>query len=160
MHFRYPPDKRCNYSKIGVSSPFMSPWDLLLNDHGSKTESSFHVVRSRTGLQRAKKLLNNDRLDEGGDGESGLLPVTLRLCGKGTLKPGALVCNPSQEDISAFKQKGGKSFACEEPLHEDANELERKTHRAEHRKKMASLRNRWKQKKDQLTQIRAQAKLK
>ncbi|XP_077984492.1 ribonucleases P/MRP protein subunit POP1-like [Glandiceps talaboti] len=80
-HLRYPPDKRPNYTKLGVVAPHYCPWDKLVTEwnecdkmcadtendspqtkqKGDNQESVFFVMRSRTNLNCLDKLCHPQR---------------------------------------------------------------------------------------------------
>lgn len=49
-HFRLPPSKRGNYTKIAINSPFICPWNVLLTDWGDTQVHDYFVLRNRTIL--------------------------------------------------------------------------------------------------------------
>lgn len=50
--FKMPPNKRTNYTKFGISSPFNWNWKLLLTEWNcdEQTASNFSVLRNRNVL--------------------------------------------------------------------------------------------------------------
>lgn len=50
--FKMPPNKRSNYNKFGITSPFSWNWQLLLKEWGCCEELStnFSILRNRTVL--------------------------------------------------------------------------------------------------------------
>lgn len=57
--FKLPPNKRPNYNKFGISSPFNSNWQLLFKDWGCDDTSASNFV-----VLRNKKLLRNLQVSE------------------------------------------------------------------------------------------------
>lgn len=51
-YFRLPPSKRVNYIKLGIISPFICPWKMLLKDWRSpqSSENDFFVLRNKNVL--------------------------------------------------------------------------------------------------------------
>lgn len=51
-YFRLPPSKRVNYVKLGIRSPFICPWKVLLKDWKStqSPENNFFVLRNKNVL--------------------------------------------------------------------------------------------------------------
>lgn len=51
--FRLPPNKRPNYNKFGISSPFNWNWTLLFKEWGCNDDlaSNFYVLRSKKMLE-------------------------------------------------------------------------------------------------------------
>lgn len=53
LHNRYfsrPPSKRVNYTKIAINSPFICPWNTLLNDWSDNQVRDYFVLRNKTIL--------------------------------------------------------------------------------------------------------------
>lgn len=48
-YFKRPPSKRVNYIKLGVPSPFICPWNILLKNWGCNDDKLF-ILRERTIL--------------------------------------------------------------------------------------------------------------
>lgn len=44
-YFKLPPSKRVNYVKLGINSPFLCPWRLLLKDWSDIEVNKFYVLR-------------------------------------------------------------------------------------------------------------------
>lgn len=51
--FKLPPNKRTNYNKFGISSPFSWNWQLLLNEWGCSEESAstYFILRTKNILE-------------------------------------------------------------------------------------------------------------
>lgn len=51
-YFKLPPSKRVNYVKLGIKSPFICPWKVLLKDWGSpqSPENAIFVLRNKNSL--------------------------------------------------------------------------------------------------------------
>lgn len=56
-YFRLPPSKRVNYIKLGINSPFICPWDLLLKDWCEEHIYDFFVLRNRQLLNQIQVIL-------------------------------------------------------------------------------------------------------
>lgn len=58
-YFRLPPSKRVNYIKLGILSPFICPWKMLLKDWRShqSLETDFFVLRSKSTLDILQVML-------------------------------------------------------------------------------------------------------
>ncbi|XP_054286502.1 ribonucleases P/MRP protein subunit POP1-like [Macrosteles quadrilineatus] len=143
-HFRLPPDKRPNYVKLGVVTPFYSPWTILLQDWSSSTENtSFYVIRNRLQLQYLNCLLNKTKpvttcSFSDNDISCGIVQVSVEMSGRGLIKECALICAANKKDMKLTKDKSGRGPV--EPLREDKNEERRKTERDNHLKKLKCLR--------------------
>lgn len=51
-YFRLPPSKRVNYNKLGINSPFICQWDLLLRDWSSNSINDLFVLRDKKVLEQ------------------------------------------------------------------------------------------------------------
>ena len=119
VHFSYPPDKRPSFLKLGSSSPFLQPWNVLIdnwssNDSDQKTEirfsknETFNVLRDSLLLKKISHFIKNIKDNEGmpnisaNDHIKTLLPVYVTIVGKGTLGPNTMIALPSEEDINLF----------------------------------------------------------
>lgn len=49
-YFRLPPSKRVNYIKLGINSPFVCPWKVLLEDWSTINVNDYFVLRDRNIL--------------------------------------------------------------------------------------------------------------
>ncbi|XP_004931529.2 ribonucleases P/MRP protein subunit POP1 [Bombyx mori] len=141
-YFRLPPSKRVNYIKLGINSPFICPWDLLLKDWCEEHIHDFFVLRDRQLLNQIQDSIDRKKLmPEIENSNSCLIPVYLTLKSRGNLKRHALICLPEVTDASNIK-------TLFEPHHEDPNEKHRKQKRKEHLKELKKFRkNRIKLKK-------------
>ena len=89
--FKRPPDKRPNFVKLGISSPFGPNWKRLLNfkDDDDKT---FFVIRD----------LNDDIRKSEFDEKTlatALVQVRVISTGKGTCATNSVICQPNQQDL-------------------------------------------------------------
>ncbi|XP_075979234.1 POP1 ribonuclease P/MRP subunit [Anticarsia gemmatalis] len=138
-YFRLPPSKRVNYIKLAISTPFRCPWQTLLNDWSEDKVNDFFVLRDRTLLSNIQERIMTKRiLPNMANSSSCLVPVYLKLVGRGCLKHHAVICLPESHDINTIK-------SLFEPHHEDSNEKIRKQKRLDHVKLAKKLkRNRMK----------------
>lgn len=51
-YFKLPSKKRVNYIKMGVNSPFICPWKILLSDWSDKNIKDFYVLRDKQLLSK------------------------------------------------------------------------------------------------------------
>lgn len=145
IDYRLPPDKRPNYVKLGIVSPFSCPWVKLLKDWIPEEEDKgFFVLRNRTHLDYLSCLLNKIKpvgpcSFTATDKQCGLVQVGIEMCGRGTVKQFSLICAPEKEDLVLVKKnKSGRGPI--EWLHEDVNEEQRTTLRNAHKAKLKKLR--------------------
>lgn len=53
-YFKLPPSKRVNYVKLGIKSPFICQWDMLLMDWGQHKGDGFFVLRDKGLLNKVQ----------------------------------------------------------------------------------------------------------
>lgn len=58
-YFKLPPSKRVNYVKLGINSPFICPWKLLLKDWSGQNVDSFYVLRDWRLLEELQVIYSN-----------------------------------------------------------------------------------------------------
>lgn len=58
-YFKLPPSKRVNYVKLGINSPFICPWKLLLKDWAGQNVDSFYVLRDWRLLEELQVIYSN-----------------------------------------------------------------------------------------------------
>ncbi|GAB6033483.1 Ribonucleases P/MRP protein subunit pop1 [Chamberlinius hualienensis] len=147
-YFRYPPNKRPNYVKLGVATPFSFPWSRLLKEWASKTvfenviidanpSENFFVVRNRKVIKKLQNLASKvDRLkcDEN-EAENilgilgftnfckALVACTLRASTRGCLTKFALICKPCDTDMQRKSKNDTDDL---EPHHRDDTKKLRK----------------------------------
>ena len=95
LHLKMPPNKRPNFVKLGVASPFSCPWKTLLADW-SEGGSEPNVSVRRRGQTAAKPF---HEWKEHGTSGCDLLPVKVQVLGKGTFTDNSMICWPSDSDI-------------------------------------------------------------
>ncbi|XP_070074966.1 ribonucleases P/MRP protein subunit POP1 isoform X2 [Drosophila takahashii] len=155
-YFRMPPNKRSNYRKLAVVSPFIAPWKCLLRDWGATpaTGSSFYVLRHRQQLEEIAECLRQRRaLPQELLHQEALIQIQLRLISRGCVKSNALICLPTQDDHKQrWRQlkRNDQAPVCVEPLQPDLNEQQRKDLRQSHKLKLKRLRARRVREKRQL----------
>ncbi|KAH8366581.1 hypothetical protein KR084_004570 [Drosophila pseudotakahashii] len=154
-YFRMPPNKRTNYRKLAVVSPFIAPWKCLVRDWGATPASgSFYVLRHRLQLADIAESLRQHRpLPPELLPEEAIIQIQLRLVSRGSVKTNALICLPTPDD---YKQRwrqlkrNDQAPVYVEPLQPDLNEQQRKDLRQSHKLKLKRLRARRVREKRQL----------
>lgn len=147
-YFKLPQNKRPNYNKLSVNSPFKCLWTQLVNEWNSNNtiDDKFYVLREQLHLQNIQKSLDTCRQIDPIDLPTNcLIPVTLTMDTRGTLTNNSLICLPKPSDLkrdSRKKQNFDNEPVFEEPLKDDNNETERKTLRMNHLKLLKRLRRR------------------
>lgn len=125
-YFKLPPSKRVNYVKIGINSPFICPWNILLTDWCGNQVNDYFVLRNRSLLNGIQdSVTRKQSLPNVENAGFCLIPVYIKLVAKGSLHKHSLICLPEASDVNNVK-------TLFEPHHEDRNEKLRKLRRVEH----------------------------
>ncbi|KAH8386761.1 hypothetical protein KR093_002395 [Drosophila rubida] len=160
-YFRLPPNKRCNFRKLAVVSPFTAPWQQLVRDWRISSDASeggdsnanangdadgaFYVLRDHRLLHKLKGCVNLAlEYPPQVPGDS-LIQIRLQLVARGQLRANALICLPTQEDwLQQRRQFQRRDVAPVylEPALPDANERQRKASRLDHKRQLKRLRAR------------------
>lgn len=140
-YFRYPPNRRVNFVKLGISSPFFCDWENLMK--GWSSNKDFYVLRNRELLlllqagictaKNAKLFVQNIQSDIANldDYKNCLIRVQISMVRKGSPKRFAIICMPTFEDLKKFKDNK-KWLGPVEKCHNDVNERIRKALRKNH----------------------------
>ena len=143
-YFRKPPNKRTNFRKMGITSPFSCPFDQLVEEWNGSGE--FFILRSRDKLEKLNEVLRGKmQLKDLGIEANVLIPLEINLETRGTPNDFGLICVPTKRDIKnslAQKQQRNRGPIHIEPLLKDDAEKERKMMRGDHKKLLKRLRNR------------------
>lgn len=143
-YFRKPPNKRTNFVKMGISSPFSCPFSQLVKEWNGGED--FHVLRNKSTLENLNQVLKGKmKLNDLKILGNALIPITLLMDSRGTPGDFGLVCLPSKRDIKAslakkYQRDNGPVHV--EPLITDDLEKERKIMRNNHKVLLKRLRNR------------------
>ncbi|KAL2717643.1 ribonucleases P/MRP protein subunit POP1 [Vespula squamosa] len=144
-YFRYPSNRRVNFIKLGISSPFFCEWHILMMEwSGSK---DFYVLRDRTILKQlqtnfssfeSKKSKNKHKipasriaLDDALKYKNCLIRVRIFVINKGNPKMLGIICAPTNEDLETLKHNKSWSGPIEK-TNKDPNECVRKMLRKNH----------------------------
>lgn len=143
-YFRRPPNKRTNFKKMGITSPFVCPFNQLVSEwNGSE---NFHVLRNRSMLEEIHEVLRGKRnLKDLKISANALIPVSVIMQTSGSPGDNGIICLPSKRDIKsslAQKYRKDRNSVCSEPAIKDESEKERKMLRIDHKKLLKRLRNR------------------
>ncbi|XP_076247354.1 POP1 ribonuclease P/MRP subunit [Calliopsis andreniformis] len=148
-YFRYPPNRRVNFIKLRISSPFFCEWRILMKEWAGVED--FYVLRNPKLLQLLQKNLNIQRniinsrkkpnklnshapvfnIQNSFEDRNCLVPVKISILQKGCPKRFAIICMPTTEDIEKFKNDKNWSGPVEK-LTFDPNEATRKNLRKSH----------------------------
>ncbi|KAK9890547.1 hypothetical protein WA026_010623 [Henosepilachna vigintioctopunctata] len=128
-YFRKPPNKRTNFNKYKIVSPFKFNWKLLIENWQNCRVDNFYVIRDRKKLIDLQNCLNQKKsscllLT------NSLIPVKLE-CKRGVPKKFAIICLPQEKDLKKNPSEG---------KHHDPNQKERKLLRDQHKTMLKKLR--------------------
>lgn len=142
-YFRKPCNKRHNFIKLGVASPFLSPWRQLVREWEGPSES-LHVIRDRVALAAIQRYLEgkenslNVNIDHR---ESALVPVLFKMSGRGNPGANALICSPDSNDrLPTNRHSESNAPIHTEPLKRDPFEAMRRKCRLTHLQLLAKMR--------------------
>jgi len=148
-YFRCPPNRRVNFIKFGIRSPFLCDWKSLTKDWSG--DEDYYVLRNRELLlllqasicfaknRNAKSLAQNTQLDfPFEDHKNCLIRVQVSMVGRGSPKKFAIVCMPTSSDLKKF-ENDKKWLGPVEKCHDDPNEKVRKALRKSHSKLLKRL---------------------
>ncbi|XP_039308370.1 ribonucleases P/MRP protein subunit POP1 isoform X2 [Solenopsis invicta] len=142
-YFCYPPNRRVNFVKLGICSPFFCDWKNLTKDWSGN--ENFYILRNQELLlhlqanicfvqnKNTKLLAQNTQSDftNLNDYKNCLICVQISMIGKGSPKKFAIICMPTTEDLMKF-ENDKKCLGPVEKCHNDPNEKVRKTLRKNH----------------------------
>ncbi|KOX78198.1 Ribonucleases P/MRP protein subunit POP1 [Melipona quadrifasciata] len=144
-YFHYPPNRRVNFIKFGITSPFSCEWNILMKEWAN-TEH-FFVLRDRKLINLLRKSLvgenNSKRCNKSNNHVSSLsvhnafedknylIRVKVDIIRKGYPKRFAIICMPINEDVENFRINRSWSGPVEK-LNIDPNESIRKISRKNH----------------------------
>lgn len=148
-YFKLPQNKRPNYNKLSINSPFKCLWSQLVNDwnnNHTNADGGFYVLRDPVHLETIQRSLNSGSAISLSDLPTNcLIPITVTMDSRGTLANNSLICLPKPSDLKRDVRKRSNfdnAPVYEEPLQVDRNENERKTLRSNHLKLLKRLRRR------------------
>ncbi|XP_037933548.1 ribonucleases P/MRP protein subunit POP1 [Teleopsis dalmanni] len=148
-YFRLPPNRRCNYTKLAIVSPFRVPYTELVRDWQVTPDIDvklFHILRDRFQLKELQLSLTNKAIGFPKEiNEFSLIQVLLRMKSRGNPGNFALICLPTKTDLWNNLEKiqeNDHNPIYTEPLLPDLNEKVRKESRVEHKSWLKRLRAR------------------
>lgn len=143
-YFRKPPNKRTNFTKMCITSPFAIPFQQLVQEWGGSGQ--FHVLRNQSQLNGIGEVLrgksNISKLNLSADA---LIPIQMAMESRGTPGDFGVICVPTKRDIKNSllrKHQRDRGPIHIEPAVRDDFECNRKLERFEHKKLLKRLRNR------------------
>ncbi|XP_076178150.1 POP1 ribonuclease P/MRP subunit isoform X2 [Ptiloglossa arizonensis] len=144
-YFRYPPNRRVNFIKLGIASPFFCEWKILMKEWTNAED--FFVLRNRILLQSLQENLSIEKVNKAKYNKSKsyipslnlslfenrncLVHVKISVLQKGRPRRFAIICMPTTEDVEKFKHNKKWSGPVEK-LNHDSNETVRKALRKKH----------------------------
>ncbi|XP_050080207.1 ribonucleases P/MRP protein subunit POP1 [Anopheles maculipalpis] len=146
-YFKKPNNKRVNYTKLAIASPFRCPWTQLVREWTPEgTERPYFVLRDQEALAKLKLALDRKfNIHSIGLPPDALVPVLLTLKTRGNPGDNAIICLPNRTDFRTNKQNRLASIYSPvyvEPLRKDPHGTERHVLRAQHLRTLKRLRNR------------------
>lgn len=141
IYFRKPPNKRTNYRKISIASPFMCPFSQLIKEWNGSSES-FYVQRDPTTLSdiiSSFKDYANLSLDL-----NALIPVKIHMISRGSPDNNSIVCLPNKKDVKFWIMTQNRQSKCpifSEKVVTDTCENDRRISKFNHKKELKRLRN-------------------
>ncbi|XP_055906302.1 ribonucleases P/MRP protein subunit POP1 [Eupeodes corollae] len=142
-YFRKPPNKRCNYQKNSICSPFKAPLGQLIKEW-SPNDKHFFILRDKELLKNLNVAIIQRRpLPD--LPSSCLIQINLRMKTRGCPGDFAIICLPTNSDfkrnLKRIKfEKNDPVYT--EPLKSDPKEAERKKLRQSHKKLLKRMRGR------------------
>lgn len=138
-YFKRPPNKRTNYNKYSIVSPFDYKWDLLVSEWLGQKIEEIRVLRDRKLLNELRLLLKNNAKPNGIDfSRNYIVPVQLKVQQNGCPRQFSIICLPQAEDLKHEPI---------EPKKLDVHQTQRKQLRKQHKKLLDALKRRRKRAK-------------
>lgn len=157
-YFKRPPNRRVNYNKLAITSPFRCPWSELVDQwsvpSNAPESTSFFVLREHAKLQQITHCLQQrGNIDHLNLPANCLLPVSIDIAGRGNAEKYAIICLPKKSDLKR-EQRAQRNLInvpiYTEPQRNDSNETKRKSLRAKHMQLLKRLRRQRVRKKRRL----------
>ncbi|XP_058462852.1 ribonucleases P/MRP protein subunit POP1 [Malaya genurostris] len=143
-YFARPSNRRVNYKKIAIASPFRCPWSQLVSEWSVLKNSSFFVLRDQEVLSKVQMAINRRfNIQSAGLPSQCLIPISLTMKSRGNPGDNALICLPHRHDFRQNKQQkqvSDNSPVYIEELRKDPNQKERLLLRRHHLKLLKRLR--------------------
>ena len=143
-YFRKPPNKRINYRKMGIASPFSCPFNQLVKEWNGS--GNFYVLRKRSTLESlGQVLVGKISLKSLNINADTLVPIRISMEKGGTPGDFGIICLPTKRDVKnslVQKYRNDNGPVHIEPSLKDEDESQRKMLRNDHKKLLKRLRNR------------------
>ncbi|XP_055529838.1 ribonucleases P/MRP protein subunit POP1 [Wyeomyia smithii] len=145
-YFSRPHNRRVNYKKLAIASPFRSLWSQLVSEWNASKNSKFYVLRDQESLNKIHLSLDRKYNIKSVDlPPVCLVPVYLTIKTRGNPGDNALICLPHRQDFRQNKsqtQINDNGPVLVEPLRKDPFQKERHQLRKMHLRQLKRLRKR------------------
>lgn len=137
-YFRKPPNKRQNYIKSSIASPFTCPWPQLIREWCSiphENDPKFYMLRDKCKLNEIEQFLTGRNKILTNIDENCLIPITLTMNGRGNANKFSIICLPTKQDLRKYQTNRNEFIntpVLTESIATDANEKARKLLRSNH----------------------------
>lgn len=146
-YFKRPPNRRKNYKKLSIASPFRCPWPTLVSQwSNNSTADSYYVLRERELLEGVRQCFEHRQKPLSVNlPENCLIPISILMDGRGAAENFSIVCLPKKSDLKREQRKKQNLInepIYTEPMRSDDQELARKQLRRNHLRLLKRLRRR------------------
>lgn len=147
-YFRKPPNKRQNYIKSSIASPFKCPWQQLIREWCSaphENDQKFYVLRDKSKLNDIEQFLAGRTKFLSNIDENCLIPIALAMNSRGNANKFSIICLPTKKDLRKYQSNRNEFVNTPvrtETIAIDANEIARKRLRFNHLTLLKRLRRR------------------
>lgn len=141
-YFRKPPNKRTNYRKISIASPFICPFNQLVKEWGGNS-GDFYVQRNPSVLNDIISSFKLDFINLSVDLNT-LLPIKIHMISRGSPDNNSIVCLPNKKDVKFWTMTQNRQSKCpifNENVVNDSCENQRRILKFNHKKELKRLRN-------------------
>lgn len=142
-YFRKPPNKRTNYRKISIASPFICPFNQLIKEWNGSA-GNFYVQRNPSTLNDIHSSIIAKNFVELSLDLNALLPVKINMISRGSPDNYSIVCLPNKKDVKFWTMTQNRQRKCPiftEKVVNDSCENERRILKFNHKKELKRLRN-------------------
>jgi ribonuclease P/MRP protein subunit POP1 len=120
-YFKFPPNKRINYTKFAITSPFYCEWKMLIEEWNNV--DSFYVLRDHhilstldtricMSVKTKEKNIDNEKDKDGQlndlcdliKNKNCFVPIKVTSINKGLPKDFSIICIPTKEDLQQYNE--------------------------------------------------------
>ncbi|XP_055625873.1 ribonucleases P/MRP protein subunit POP1 [Toxorhynchites rutilus septentrionalis] len=146
-YFSRPNNRRVNYKKYAIASPFRCPWGQLVSEWvAAANPPKYYVLRDQEALGKIQLSLQRKfNIKSAKLSAEALIPLFLTMKSRGNPGDNSIICLPLRHDFRKNKQQGAShdnSPVYTEPLRKDPCQKERHLLRSSHLRLLKRLRNR------------------